>query len=121
MKVVIIGAGVAGLSIGWRLAQAGQEVTVLERAQPGGGASWAAAGMLAAGCSEISRGATGADAGGLTAGWGGCEVFAGSDVLMGGYLHVRDRRSRTRAMMLIARIVTVISSAAAHARCCQSS
>lgn len=47
MKVVIIGAGVAGLSIGWRLAQAGAEVTVLERAQPGGGASWAAAGMIA--------------------------------------------------------------------------
>ncbi|HWC63870.1 MAG TPA: FAD-dependent oxidoreductase, partial [Rhizomicrobium sp.] len=47
MKVIIIGAGVAGLGIGWRLAQAGQEVTVLERAQPGGGASWAAAGMLA--------------------------------------------------------------------------
>ena len=47
MKVVIIGAGVAGLGIGWRLAQAGQEVTVLERAQPGSGASWAAAGMLA--------------------------------------------------------------------------
>lgn len=47
MKVVIIGAGVAGLSIGWRLSQAGVEVTVLERAQPGQGASWAAAGMLA--------------------------------------------------------------------------
>lgn len=47
MKIVIIGAGVAGLAIGWRLAQAGQEVTVLERAQPGGGATWASAGMLA--------------------------------------------------------------------------
>jgi glycine oxidase len=47
MKVVIIGAGVAGLSIGWRLAQAGMEVTILERAQPGSGASWAAAGMIA--------------------------------------------------------------------------
>jgi glycine oxidase len=52
MKVVIIGAGVAGLSIGWRLAQAlsntpGAEVTLLERARPGGGASWAAAGMIA--------------------------------------------------------------------------
>jgi glycine oxidase len=47
MKVVIIGAGVAGLGIGWRLRQAGCEVIVLERAQPGGGASWAAAGMLA--------------------------------------------------------------------------
>jgi glycine oxidase len=47
MKVVIIGAGVAGLGIGWRLRQAGCDVTILERAQPGGGASWAAAGMLA--------------------------------------------------------------------------
>ena len=47
MKVVIIGAGVAGLSIGWRLAKAGMEVTILERAQPAGGASWAAAGMIA--------------------------------------------------------------------------
>lgn len=47
MKIVIIGAGVAGLAIGWRLAQAGQDVTVLERAQPGSGATWASAGMLA--------------------------------------------------------------------------
>ena len=47
MKIVVIGAGIAGLAIGWRLAQAGQEVTVLERAQPGQGATWAAAGMLA--------------------------------------------------------------------------
>ena len=47
MKIVVIGAGVAGLAIGWRLAQAGAEVTVLERAQPGKGATWASAGMLA--------------------------------------------------------------------------
>jgi glycine oxidase len=47
MKIVIIGAGIAGLAIGRRLAQAGQEVTVLERAQPGQGATWASAGMLA--------------------------------------------------------------------------
>jgi glycine oxidase len=48
MKIVVIGAGVAGLSIGWRLAQAGAKVTVLERAQPGRGATWASAGMIAA-------------------------------------------------------------------------
>lgn len=48
MKVVIIGAGVAGLSIGWRLQQAGAEVTILERAEPGRGATWASAGMIAA-------------------------------------------------------------------------
>lgn len=47
MRIVIIGAGIAGLAIGWRLAQAGQEVIVLERAQPGHGATWASAGMLA--------------------------------------------------------------------------
>jgi glycine oxidase len=47
VNIVIIGAGVAGLGIGWRLQQAGAAVTILERAQPGGGASWAAAGMLA--------------------------------------------------------------------------
>ncbi|HEX2760531.1 MAG TPA: glycine oxidase ThiO, partial [Rhizomicrobium sp.] len=32
---------------GWRLLQAGAEVTILDRGQPGGGATWAAAGMLA--------------------------------------------------------------------------
>jgi len=47
MKVVIIGAGVAGLGLGWRLRQAGLDVVVLERAQPARGASWAAAGMIA--------------------------------------------------------------------------
>lgn len=47
MNIVIVGAGVAGLGIGWRLLQAGNKVTILERAQPAMGASWAAAGMLA--------------------------------------------------------------------------
>ncbi|HEY5238988.1 MAG TPA: glycine oxidase ThiO [Rhizomicrobium sp.] len=47
MKIVIIGAGVAGLATGWRLAQSGADVTVLERAQPGRGATWASAGMIA--------------------------------------------------------------------------
>ncbi|HKD48394.1 MAG TPA: glycine oxidase ThiO [Rhizomicrobium sp.] len=47
MKIVVIGAGIAGLAIGWRLALAGQKVMVLERAQPGRGATWASAGMLA--------------------------------------------------------------------------
>jgi glycine oxidase len=46
VNIVIIGAGVAGLGIGWRLLQAGCAVTILERAQPAMGASWAAAGML---------------------------------------------------------------------------
>ena len=47
MKVVIVGAGAAGLGVGWRLRQAGAEVTVLERGQPGRGATWASAGMIA--------------------------------------------------------------------------
>jgi glycine oxidase len=48
VKVVIVGAGVAGLSIGWRLRQAGVDVTILERAQAARGATWASAGMIAA-------------------------------------------------------------------------
>lgn len=48
MKVVVIGAGVAGLGIGWRLVQQRVETVVLERAQPGRGATWASAGMIAA-------------------------------------------------------------------------
>jgi glycine oxidase len=46
MKVAIIGAGVAGLSIGWRLRQAGAEVAVLDRARPARAATWASAGMI---------------------------------------------------------------------------
>jgi glycine oxidase len=47
-KTVVIGAGVIGLSIGWRLAQAGCRVTIYDSGAAGRGASWAAAGMLAA-------------------------------------------------------------------------
>jgi glycine oxidase len=43
----IIGAGVAGLGVGWKLAQAGLDVTIFERDAAGSGASNAAAGMLA--------------------------------------------------------------------------
>ena len=46
--VAIVGGGVCGLGIGWRLAAAGCTVDVFDRAEPGRGASWAAAGMLAA-------------------------------------------------------------------------
>ncbi|MEX0992786.1 MAG: glycine oxidase ThiO [Solirubrobacterales bacterium] len=44
---VVIGAGVIGLSIGWRAAQAGLSVCVVDREGPGGGASSVAGGMLA--------------------------------------------------------------------------
>jgi glycine oxidase len=46
MKIVVIGGGIAGLSIGWKLVQQGAEVTVLERAQPGMGSTWSSAGMI---------------------------------------------------------------------------
>lgn len=49
--VLIVGGGVMGLAIGWRLARAGVETTVLERdvadCDRPSGAWWAAAGMLA--------------------------------------------------------------------------
>lgn len=46
-RVLVIGAGVMGLGAAWRLAQAGQQVTLLEKAQRGGeGATRAAAGMI---------------------------------------------------------------------------
>ena len=47
-RTVVVGAGVIGLGIAWRLAQAGCAVTVYDNGQAGRGASWAAAGMLAA-------------------------------------------------------------------------
>src|ERR1700752_919595 len=55
-KVAIIGAGAIGLGIGWRLAQAGAAGDIFERAGAGRGASWAAAGMLAAGVETEPRG-----------------------------------------------------------------
>ena len=48
-RVAIVGGGVIGLSIGWRLAAAGCTVDLYEKDEAGRGASWAAAGMLAAG------------------------------------------------------------------------
>jgi glycine oxidase len=45
--VVVVGAGVIGLACGWRCAQRGLDVLVLERSEPGAGASGVAAGMLA--------------------------------------------------------------------------
>ncbi len=48
-RVAIVGAGVCGLGIGWRLAAAGCPVEVYDRGKAGHGATWAAAGMLAGG------------------------------------------------------------------------
>jgi glycine oxidase len=44
---VIVGGGVIGLACAWRAAQRGARVAVVERAEPGGGATRVAAGMLA--------------------------------------------------------------------------
>src|SRR5262245_35652317 len=53
--VAVIGAGVIGLGIAWRLAAQGASVAVFDRGAAGCGASHAAAGMLAA-CSEAEPG-----------------------------------------------------------------
>ncbi len=45
-QVVVVGGGIIGLTVGWRAASAGAQVTVCDPA-PGRGSSWAAAGMLA--------------------------------------------------------------------------
>ena len=45
--VVVVGAGVPGLAVAWRARARGLQVLVLERDEPGAGASGVAAGMLA--------------------------------------------------------------------------
>jgi glycine oxidase len=47
--VIVAGAGIIGLSCAWRLSQAGVPVTIVDRGECGGEASWAGAGMLAPG------------------------------------------------------------------------
>jgi glycine oxidase len=54
-SVAIIGAGVIGLGIAWRLAVRGLSVAVFDKGVSGAGASHAAAGMLAA-CAEAEPG-----------------------------------------------------------------
>ena len=53
--VAIIGAGVVGLGIAWRLAARGVKVSVFDKGAAGAGATHAAAGMLAA-CAEAEPG-----------------------------------------------------------------
>ena len=45
--LAVVGAGIIGLSCAWRAARSGMSVVVLERDEPGAGASGVAAGMLA--------------------------------------------------------------------------
>ena len=54
--VVVIGAGVQGCAVAWRLAQAGRDVVVLERAIPGAEASSAAGGILSPGVEALEPG-----------------------------------------------------------------
>jgi glycine/D-amino acid oxidase-like deaminating enzyme len=46
-ETIIVGGGLIGCSIAWRLAQCGHRVHVIESNRTGKAASWAAAGMLA--------------------------------------------------------------------------
>ncbi|MEF8941137.1 MAG: FAD-dependent oxidoreductase, partial [Salinivenus sp.] len=46
-RILIVGGGIIGLSIGWTLARAGRRVELFERDTVGSGASRKAAGMLA--------------------------------------------------------------------------
>lgn len=46
---VVVGAGITGLSTAWFLQEHGVSVTVLDRAEPGSGASWGNAGWLSPG------------------------------------------------------------------------
>jgi len=54
--VVVIGAGVQGCAVAWRLAQAKLDVVVLERAVPGAEASSAAGGILSPGVEALEPG-----------------------------------------------------------------
>lgn len=45
-SIIIIGAGITGLSIGWNLSRLGAPVVLYEKGVVGGEASWAAAGMI---------------------------------------------------------------------------
>src|ERR1019366_9278970 len=47
VDVVVVGGGIIGLSLAWRLCERGMSVTVLERDEAGGATSRVAAGMLA--------------------------------------------------------------------------
>lgn len=47
LDAAVVGGGVVGLGVAWRLAAAGRRIAVFERGETGRGASWAAAGMLA--------------------------------------------------------------------------
>jgi len=53
--VIVIGGGIIGASIAWKLARAPLRVTLVDAGPLGGEASWAGAGMLAPGGEIVSR------------------------------------------------------------------
>ncbi len=55
--IVVIGAGLIGLSIAYELAKRGAEVRVIDAERPAGAASWAGAGMLAPFTEQLAPGA----------------------------------------------------------------
>lgn len=70
MRVLVKGAGVAGLTVAFELAGRGVEVTVVDRAPAlGGGASWMAGGMLAPWCEAATAEPAVVSLGGLAADW----------------------------------------------------
>jgi glycine oxidase len=56
MKAIVVGGGIIGSAVAWRLAREGAEVTLLERGGLGREASWAAAGMIAPQAEAQARG-----------------------------------------------------------------
>ena len=55
-EILIVGGGVIGLSLGWRLRQAGLRVSIVERGVCGRSAGWASAGILQA-APDVTAGA----------------------------------------------------------------
>ncbi|MDA1192856.1 MAG: glycine oxidase ThiO, partial [Candidatus Poribacteria bacterium] len=47
LNVAVVGGGICGFGVGWKLAKAGVSVTVYERGEPMRESTWASAGMLA--------------------------------------------------------------------------
>ena len=75
MRVVVVGAGVAGLTAATALAERGAEVTLVERAPAlGGNASWLAGGMLAPFCEGESAPASVVELGQGAIDWWGARV-----------------------------------------------
>ncbi len=55
MDVIVVGGGIIGMSVAWRLAQSRLRVAVYDAGKIGGESSWAGAGMLAPGGEFLER------------------------------------------------------------------